>query len=1475
MMSPRFLRMMTIAALVAAWADAVRAEDCNGNAIDDAVEIAESYCDFPDELSENSGGVDAGMVLGPPDDVYVGLGADFVTYALCCRGVIDAAGPDITVYELDVGGIEFPLMDVLVSANGFDFYSIKASETSPVAIPGDEGHNNASFAKSYDLAASGLQGARFVRIQGTGTGAAGGPNGFDLDAIGIINDSGFAADCNANDILDACEPDCNANGTADAIEVAPYAYRYSIGTFNVSSGTSHLPFTLPAGLPYAASDPILELTVVSGEIQVPSTLRFELRGQELAQWYAHIGTCVTELTDASMTADEFNALIDGNPISGELDLSTSTMCTAGVFQLDLVYAAFDTLDCDANGIPDDCEDCNSNGIGDVCDVASGFAPDCNGNMMPDDCELSDEVSLDCNSNGVPDECDADCDGNGQPDDCDLAGGAPDCNGNGVIDSCELPGPVPARDYCSAALAICPGISYSGTTVGAEGEGSTYCGNSGGCPDVWYRYTPATSGSATVALCGSAYNTVVSVHSGCPGTRLNQVACNDDGCGQASRVTFTATAGETYRMRISGRSCATGAWVLSLTGPACDLLDIDCNQNEVPDQCEVDCDANGRPDECDIALGVLSDCNTNQVPDVCEVVGATTADCNNNEIPDVCEPAEDCNGNSITDICDIGAFTSPDCNGNLIPDECEIDAASGAPGGPYYCTAGCADDCDNDGVPDACALGPIVVDQSAVDPEAGALASSDTDATRRPADDFVLPGPRRIGAIEVEGSFVGLAGGPVPRVRPRFQITIYGDDPGPAYDPVFGSRDFDIPGEVVATFEAVPYVMTPSGNPVQAPGSNVVEYSIRFDLPQPLELDAGAYWLRVVENSVADGPFDAWFYWSKGDLDPYRGRPGSFYTFADSGGNFSHELDFDFTLHLVEDCDASGVLDACEIAGDPSLDCPGGLGNGVLDNCESDCNADGMVDTCAIELGLTEDCNHSASEDACDIAAGSAADVNANAIPDACEPDCDRNSVPDAWQVQTGAAFDANSNGLLDHCEIPGAASAECDTATPICPGIVYPGTTVGDADGIVWFAWTPTQFVDSLKIRVDVCGSSIPVVVEAGCNDSATMSGCSTCATQSFQMEFVPLAFYGDECILENWNDTDAIPGTTYVFGVRSAGPQQGSFNFRLTLFGGQTDNCMLAPVLTPPFADCNFDGVPDDAQADTDCNTNGVRDLCEAELGLGTDCNRDGVPDSCAWADCNANGVYDPCEADCNANGAPDACDLAAGTSMDCNGDGGPDECDPFSRYGSQLTTNGTPAADHWLTGPPDDVGVGLGGQAVAYDFGATRIVDGPGGDFNVYEDLQERFSRMEFDLIDVLVSADGNSFVSVKSTESPHVAIPGDEGHPGEAFARSYDLAGSGLATIRFVRIEGIGDDPSDWDIGFELDAIGAINLDSPNLCAAAGDCDGDGDVDGADYASLEACLQGPGGGAGGACACFDLDTDDDIDLADFAAFQRLFSR
>ncbi len=127
------------------------------------------------------------VVLAAPDDRYFGLGEDIVVFTLGAWRVLDLPGPDLNVYEADFGAVEFNLMDVLVSEDRRTWVSITSTMASAVNVIGDERHNSANHRKSFDLAGSGLAEARYIKIQGLGTGAASGTNGFDLDAIGVIH----------------------------------------------------------------------------------------------------------------------------------------------------------------------------------------------------------------------------------------------------------------------------------------------------------------------------------------------------------------------------------------------------------------------------------------------------------------------------------------------------------------------------------------------------------------------------------------------------------------------------------------------------------------------------------------------------------------------------------------------------------------------------------------------------------------------------------------------------------------------------------------------------------------------------------------------------------------------------------------------------------------------------------------------------------------------------------------------------------------------------------------------------------------------------------------------------------------------------------------------------------------------------------------------------------------------------------------
>jgi len=150
----------------------------------------------------------------------------------------------------------------------------------------------------------------------------------------------------------------------------------------------------------------------------------------------------------------------------------------------------------------------------------------------------------------------------------------------VASSAELP-PRPSVDRSASGLEVrstaaplgansCPDApvigygTFSGTTVGATNDGSGSCGSSELSPDVWFRFVAPESRTVSADTFGSGFDTVLSMHTGCPGVGFTQV-CNDDASGLQSAISFFALAGTTYWIRVSGFDGATGPFQLRV-GP---------------------------------------------------------------------------------------------------------------------------------------------------------------------------------------------------------------------------------------------------------------------------------------------------------------------------------------------------------------------------------------------------------------------------------------------------------------------------------------------------------------------------------------------------------------------------------------------------------------------------------------------------------------------------------------------------------------------------------------------------------------------------------------------------------------------------------------------------------------------------------------------------------------------------------------------
>ena len=345
-------------------------------------------------------------------------------------------------------------------------------------------------------------------------------------------------------------------------------------------------------------------------------------------------------------------------------------------------------------------------------------------------------------------------------------------------------------------------------------------------------------------------------------------------------------------------------------------------------------------------------------------------------------------------------------------------------------------------------------------------------------------------------------------------------------------------------------------------------------------------------------------------------------------------------------------------------------------------------------------------------------------PPALGSDCDGNGLPDTCDIATGTLTDCNDDALPDECQLaaPVGWSDRCVDAQLVDSGVLYNGTnTPAINDGSascnnlatwdVWYRYVPET---NGTLATSVCGLAGfgPVLsIHPACPGTVTnqlVCSAGPCGGPTL----------------------DVLAGATYLVRVSGRTGTRGDFAIELTGPSGFgldcngnaiPDDCDIGSGLSD---DCNANGVPDECEiAATDCNQTGIPDGCDILLGISQDCNSNGVPDECDVAsasspdcngngipdecdvasgsspDCNANNIPDECEPDCNQNGVPDDCDIIAGSSRDCNRNGIPDECDV-----AILDCNGNGVPDDCdvyfatlaLTPLPQTVAVGAGPRFV-----------------------------------------------------------------------------------------------------------------------------------------------------------------------------------
>lgn len=399
-------------------------------------------------------------------------------------------------------------------------------------------------------------------------------------------------------------------------------------------------------------------------------------------------------------------------------------------------------DCNANGVMDQCEwaDCNANGQLDECDIALGVADDCQGDGIPDLCQVPASAGcplgicttgclVDCDENCVPDECDIalcppgdplcdDCNGTSIPDICDINSGASmdingnwipdecesDCNNNGILDECEL----------DCSFGNCSSIPGCGQRDDCNGNGvpdtcDTGCEGGGGSTYQWDDGSTENAFGLTVGgeVCWIVHFDTISGQ--------EEISSIQTTYGRFASGSPGVAPGDNIRVYI---------W-----------HDPDGDGN--PADAVLLAEANAPADAAAIATNVLQDIAIGPVvvPGSSFFIGVSAViPANTHPYPmDQGQPQEDeawlgyvvgsvydpylpggdepapLNMTAIGFPCNAVARASTiqgggadDCNGNCVPDTCEVQSSPGCVEGNCDPAGGpCEDDCNENCIPDTC------------------------------------------------------------------------------------------------------------------------------------------------------------------------------------------------------------------------------------------------------------------------------------------------------------------------------------------------------------------------------------------------------------------------------------------------------------------------------------------------------------------------------------------------------------------------------------------------------------------------------------------------------------------------------------------------------------------------------------------------------------------------------------------------------
>ncbi len=150
----------------------------------------------------------------------------------------------------------------------------------------------------------------------------------------------------------------------------------------------------------------------------------------------------------------------------------------------------------------------------------------------------------------------------------------------AVTATEMVQPPPANDNFANATTISGttgsttgSTSFATRQTGEPCHGGSGCGNLMGTASIWFKFTAAGTGAASINTCNSNYDTLLGVYTGSAVNALTAVVNNDDGTGLTcsasfwSKADFSVTQGTTYYVAVDGYSSNKGAVRLNWTLPA--------------------------------------------------------------------------------------------------------------------------------------------------------------------------------------------------------------------------------------------------------------------------------------------------------------------------------------------------------------------------------------------------------------------------------------------------------------------------------------------------------------------------------------------------------------------------------------------------------------------------------------------------------------------------------------------------------------------------------------------------------------------------------------------------------------------------------------------------------------------------------------------------------------------------------------------